>query len=178
MSSWCTLLSLALTVELVGGFQLQPGAFLASRAASHVSMRSPFHRHEDRPRPHGWRHPASRRAHVKPAMVSVGAPDLNERIARFYDDSSSLWEEVWGEHMHMGHYGTKGDEKKTDSQAQIDMIDRFLDWGLDGAAVPTKVLDAGCGVGGSSRHIARRYPGAAVIGVTLSPLQCDHGTQR
>ncbi len=27
---------------------------------------------------------------------------LNEGIARFYDESSGLWESMWGEHMHHG----------------------------------------------------------------------------
>jgi len=29
---------------------------------------------------------------------------LNEGIASFYDESSGLWEEQWGEHMHHGYY--------------------------------------------------------------------------
>ena len=29
----------------------------------------------------------------------------------------------------MGHYGDLGEEKKSDSQAQTDMIDRLLDFG-------------------------------------------------
>lgn len=29
-------------------------------------------------------------------------PELKQRIATFYDQSSPLWEDVWGEHMHMG----------------------------------------------------------------------------
>jgi hypothetical protein len=33
-------------------------------------------------------------------------PRLKERIAAFYDQSSPLWEEVWGEHMHMGESST------------------------------------------------------------------------
>ena len=27
---------------------------------------------------------------------------LNEGIANFYDESSGLWESMWGEHMHHG----------------------------------------------------------------------------
>lgn len=27
---------------------------------------------------------------------------LNEGIAQFYDESSGLWESMWGEHMHHG----------------------------------------------------------------------------
>merc|ERR1719329_745566 len=78
--------------------------------------------------------------------------------------------------MHMGHYGAEGDEEKSDAQAQIDMVDRLLAWGE--VAAPTRVLDVGCGVGGGSRHMARKYPGATVTGVTLSPIQCAHARAR
>ncbi|KAJ1493728.1 S-adenosyl-L-methionine-dependent methyltransferase [Baffinella frigidus] len=103
---------------------------------------------------------------------------LKEGIANFYDQSSPLWEEVWGEHMHMGHYGDLGDEKKSDEQAQKDMIDRLLDFGEVALPTGAKVLDVGCGVGGSSRHIARRYPGCTTTGVTLSPVQSAHAVER
>ena len=77
----------------------------------------------------------------------------------------------------MGHYGEDGNEKKTDFKAQVDMVDRLLDWGLGLDPPPAKVLDVGCGVGGSSRHIARRY-GSEVTGITLSFLQCEHANLR
>ena len=39
------------------------------------------------------------------AKPFIAAKDtLNEGIASFYDESSELWEDVWGEHMHHGYY--------------------------------------------------------------------------
>lgn len=102
--------------------------------------------------------------------------DLKIGIAGFYDRSSKLWEEVWGEHMHHGYYIP---EDRTDhQQAQIDLIDEVLKWaGVDDAeSVPKKMVDVGCGIGGSSRHIARKY-GCTAQGITLSPYQANRGNE-
>ena len=99
---------------------------------------------------------------------------LNERIARFYDDSTPLWLGTWGEQMHHGYYGPDGRAEVGHGQAQLDMIEALLEWGL---APPhcSRFLDAGCGVGGSSRYLAAKYPGATGLGVTLSPVQARAG---
>ena len=97
--------------------------------------------------------------------------ELRKGIAKFYDKSSGVWEKVWGEHMHHGYY--PGGARKDHVQAQVDMIDAVLEWsgvGRDGGAAPARVLDVGCGIGGSTRHIARKY-GAEGVGITLSPVQ-------
>jgi len=96
---------------------------------------------------------------------------LNRRIGRFYDESTPLWLASWGEHMHHGYYGSDGRAKKSDRQAQVDMIEALLEWGKVGGA--ERVLDAGCGVGGSARYLARRF-GAEVLGLTLSKVQLEH----
>jgi len=112
--------------------------------------------------------------------------ELKIGIAGFYDRSSKLWEEVWGEHMHHGYYIP---ENRTDHvQAQIDLIDQVLSWsgvgvdlGLDAQAqaqvhVPKNMVDVGCGIGGSSRHIAKKF-GCTAQGITLSPYQAQRGNQ-
>ena len=55
------------------------------------------------------------------------AKPLKEGIANFYDESSALWEDLWGEHMHHGYYA-QGAEAKSNTQAQIDMIEEVLKW--------------------------------------------------
>lgn len=44
---------------------------------------------------------------------------LYQQIQQFYDASSGLWEQVWGEHMHHGYYGPAGNEKKTDGRHKL-----------------------------------------------------------
>jgi tocopherol O-methyltransferase len=98
--------------------------------------------------------------------------DLKIGIAGFYDRSSKLWEDVWGEHMHHGYYIP---ENRTDhQQAQVDLIDQVLKWAKVGTA--TNVVDVGCGIGGSSRHIARKF-NCTTEGITLSPYQANRGNE-
>jgi len=98
--------------------------------------------------------------------------DLKIGIAGFYDRSSKLWEDVWGEHMHHGYYIP---EDRTDHiQAQVDLIDEVLKWG--DVTKATSAVDVGCGIGGSSRHISRKF-GCDVKGITLSPYQAARGNE-
>lgn len=102
-------------------------------------------------------------------------PTLYERIQKFYDNSSLLWEQIWGEHLHHGYYGLTGRERKDRRQAQIELIEQFLHW----AQVPkaTQILDVGCGIGGSSLYLAEHFQ-ASVTGITLSPVQAQRATER
>ena len=76
--------------------------------------------------------------------------------------------------MHHGYYGADGQRRVDHQQAQVDMIEALLEWGTAPDRVE-RFLDAGCGVGGSSRYLAGRYPGSAGVGVTLSPVQAAEG---
>jgi tocopherol O-methyltransferase len=96
--------------------------------------------------------------------------DLHDKIAHFYDRSTPLWLDMWGEHMHHGHYGPDGKAVKDHRQAQIDLVEKMLEWG--GVSRARVVLDAGCGVGGSARYLALKFE-ASVLGVTLSAVQAD-----
>lgn len=108
-------------------------------------------------------------------------PVLNEGIRTFYDESSGLWENMWGDHMHHGYYEVGSNVKKSRQQAQIDMIEKVLSWA--GITDVSRMVDVGCGIGGSSRcaltttngqlHCSCEpvpSSGAARVLVTLLPL--------
>jgi tocopherol O-methyltransferase len=100
---------------------------------------------------------------------------LTRQIQSFYDASSGLWEQIWGEHMHHGYYGPTGTLRKNRRQAQIDLIDECLRWA--NVTQASTILDCGCGIGGSALELATRF-NARVIGITLSPVQAQRATER
>ena len=98
---------------------------------------------------------------------------LNDGIAQFYDASTSLWENMWGDHLHHGYYPADA-ASKSNRQAQEDMIEEVLKWA--GVTEVNKMVDVGCGLGGSSRHLSRKY-GCSAEGITLSPFQAKRGNE-
>ncbi len=110
-------------------------------------------------------------------------PTLQQQIQQFYDASSGLWEQIWGEHMHHGYYGVAGDQPKERRQAQIDLIEELLSWADAQLGVAhtdrkiDRILDVGCGIGGSSLYLAEKF-NAAVTGITLSPVQATRAIAR
>jgi tocopherol O-methyltransferase len=100
---------------------------------------------------------------------------LYQRIGQFYDESSSLWEATWGEHMHHGYYGPQGNDRKDRYQAQVDLIEELLAWAQVEAA--DRILDVGCGIGGSTLYLAKKFQ-AQALGITLSPKQVARAQAR
>jgi len=112
-------------------------------------------------------------------------------VAREYDawTQDGILEYYWGEHIHLGYYNDEemaaGYKKKNFIQAKYDFIDEMMKLGgIDAAAVSAsgadeiKVLDVGCGVGGTSRYLAKNLgPKASVTGITLSPNQVKRATE-
>lgn len=95
-----------------------------------------------------------------------------DSVANSYDDwtNDGILEFYWGEHIHLGHYGSPPRQKDF-LQAKADFVHEMVRWGgLDKLPAGTTVLDVGCGIGGSSRILARDY-GFAVTGITISPQQ-------
>ncbi|ASC74160.1 2-methyl-6-phytyl-1,4-hydroquinone methyltransferase [Halomicronema hongdechloris C2206] len=101
-----------------------------------------------------------------------------DTVASSYDQwtSDGILEFYWGDHIHLGHYGDPP-RRKDFLRAKADFVHEMVRWGrLDQLPKGTTVLDVGCGIGGSSRILARDY-GFSVLGVTISPQQVERAQQ-
>lgn len=93
------------------------------------------------------------------------------KVRDHYDRVSPYYHTLWGEHLHHG-YWIRGDETK--EAAQIQLIQHLAQT----ANIPpgAKILDVGCGFGGSSIYLAQSYK-AEVTGITISPVQVEMANQ-
>lgn len=115
---------------------------------------------------------------MKDAGEHQGANDADERgaasvelVREHYDRLSPFYNALWGEHIHHGFF--EADEppalaqrKLTERLAARAKIERG-----------SRVLDVGCGLGGSSLWLAREL-GCEVVGVTISPVQARAASTR
>lgn len=99
-------------------------------------------------------------------------------VAASYDQwtEDGILEFYWGEHIHLGHYGSPP-RRKDFLRAKEDLVHEVARWGgFDRLPRGAAVLDVGCGIGGASRMLAREY-GFALTGVTLSPSQVQRARE-
>ncbi|HZY89861.1 MAG TPA: methyltransferase domain-containing protein [Gemmataceae bacterium] len=98
-------------------------------------------------------------------------PELLGAIRNHYDQLSFFYRLFWGDHIHHGYW----EDDEPPAAAQENLIARLA----ERAAIPRggRVLDVGCGLGGSSLWLARRL-GCSVLGITISPAQCAMASTR
>ena len=93
-------------------------------------------------------------------------------VSSAYDSwtNDQLLEKLWGDHVHLGYYSDS--LFRTDFRfAKVEFVHQLVRWsGLDQLPPGSRVLDVGCGIGGSSRILARDY-GFDVLGITISAAQ-------
>ncbi|ABM72892.1 SAM (and some other nucleotide) binding motif [Prochlorococcus marinus str. MIT 9515] len=98
-------------------------------------------------------------------------------VASAYDSwtQDKLLERLWGEHIHLGFYPPN---KNIDfREAKVQFVHELVSWsGLDKLPRGSRVLDVGCGIGGSSRILANYY-GFNVTGITISPAQVQRAKE-
>lgn len=83
----------------------------------------------------------------------------------FRSNRGSLLTTNRGEHIHHGYFLKPEDTKEA---AQLQLIELLLQ--RSSLARDTTVLDVGCGIGGTTRYLAREY-GCYVTGITISGTQ-------
>jgi tocopherol O-methyltransferase len=86
------------------------------------------------------------------------------RIRFHYDLSTLFYRLLWGVHIHHGLWN----ENESPRQAQQQLIEHLLS--ESGIPRGASVIDVGCGMGGSSIHMARHHD-CHVTGITLSGMQ-------
>lgn len=97
-------------------------------------------------------------------MIAVECID-KRAIQWHYDLSTVFYRLLWGPHIHHGLWTA---EESTE-RAQLQLTETLARL----ARIPAEgcdLLDVGCGMGGSSIHLARKFA-CQVTGVTLSPVQ-------
>jgi len=127
-------------------------------------------------------------------------------VAEAYDrwTADRLLERLWGDHVHLGFYprrpqGSQSPQATSQPngalnrtglpirakpagrvdfrQAKVDFVHALVRWGgLDQLPPGSKVLDVGCGIGGSARILARDY-GLDVLGISISPGQIQRARE-
>ena len=105
-------------------------------------------------------------------LLTPRSYESGDSVANSYDEwtEDGILEFYWGEHIHLGHYGSPP-RSKDFLAAKHDFVDEMVRWGgLDKLPAKATLLDVGCGIGGSSRILARDY-NFDVTGVTISPQQ-------
>jgi tocopherol O-methyltransferase len=94
----------------------------------------------------------------------------NVRVAAHYDELSPYYNDLWGEHIHHGYYLTGVESRQQAAENLIELVIGDLRLGPG-----DRVLDVGCGVGGTSRYVAAECR-CEVIGLTLSAVQARMAT--
>jgi tocopherol O-methyltransferase len=97
----------------------------------------------------------------------TGLCAIGKKVQRFYDLGSPYYLKIFGEHIHDGYY-ISGKESRP--EAQENLI-RFL---AEKAAIKrgSRILDVGCGLGGSSIWLAKNLE-ALTVGITISAVQLN-----
>ena len=108
-------------------------------------------------------------------MTTLDRDAHNKRIVHYYDQNYAGSSRMWFNNQSLAlHFGYWDESTQTDFEAQLNTNQQLANRAE--LKRGQKVLDAGCGVGGSSIWLAETY-GAEILGITLSADQVRHATE-
>jgi tocopherol O-methyltransferase len=93
--------------------------------------------------------------------------NVTSKIQEHYDFASPYYEQLWGAHIHHGYWITGKESKEEAAENLIQLLINRSE-----LKSGSKVLDVGCGIGGTSMYLAEKY-GCDVTGITISPVQVE-----
>src|SRR5215831_1919505 len=98
---------------------------------------------------------------------NVQGHNNKRKIIEHYNLASPHYRQLWGEHLHHGYWSTGSETKE---EAQLALTSQLA----EAAQIKkgARILDVGCGFGGSSIYLAREYE-AAVVGISISAVQAS-----
>ncbi|HKA20968.1 MAG TPA: class I SAM-dependent methyltransferase [Blastocatellia bacterium] len=97
--------------------------------------------------------------------------NVKQRIIEHYDVLSPYYRSLWGEHLHHGYWESGAETKEEAQTALAALLAKTAN-----IQPRASILDVGCGFGGSSFFLAKRYD-ASVIGLTISSIQAAMARQ-
>lgn len=101
--------------------------------------------------------------------------DYHKKIIDYYRDTENAYKDSWDLNNSLSiHYGYWDEKVNSFPQSLLRMNEVMID--AASITAKDKVLDAGCGVGGSSIFMAATV-GATVTGITLSERQVEHANR-
>lgn len=87
-----------------------------------------------------------------------------DKVRSHYDQLAMWYRIFWGPHVHHGYW----EKNETPFLAQQRLVERLAE--KTGVKPHSRVLDVGCGTGGSSIWLAKQL-NCSVVGINLSPAQ-------
>ncbi|MDZ7799581.1 MAG: class I SAM-dependent methyltransferase [Trueperaceae bacterium] len=91
----------------------------------------------------------------------------HDRVRQHYDLASPHYRALWGVHIHHGYWELGDESKELAQEKLVELLARTAD-----VRSGMRLLDVGCGIGGSCVQLATRW-GVRVCGITLSPVQAE-----
>lgn len=100
----------------------------------------------------------------------ITCPTVEKDVIRsHYNLTTLFYRLLWGRHIHHGLWDENTtDHAKSSARAQQQLTETMAT--MINVQPQDRILDVGCGMGGSSMHLAKTF-GCQVTGITLSPVQ-------